>query len=1398
MVDLPTTLSGVQLSALEANLARTAVEVVVPPEHAVLLEITAPWKGVHDATDALLRELHHPFAGWPQALADLHRRALGDFYYYNEHERGPEALAVLSSLYATVVREGGPAATREDGVRLWLYFLEHVAGQSGERTERNVPALQAGLAQLRELLDGSAELAVVASARLKKLAEILGGGVEAHPAVAGALEEALGLAGSSLARVYEHWLAGENPSAWFREIAGRDGVPEAVARISHDRVESLRGALERLRQARPLAGTALDLVRLPDESEIAHGFLAAADAVAAAAGGSAADARLARVHWLLKILGRADLSVVHEEALRELTRSCVAVLGAAEGPPPEAFLREVFGLVHGGVSAHPHAVLGLISRVGREVLATGDPDLVEAFVDEVLSIDFQYPEFSGFTTEWGVRVNPAHIDNIRAYLAIVEVDLSLAAPLLAALVVHLKLGGVFVTDTDLFQRDISALLARPIKQSYVLVKHLLELFPVYFNVIGAEGELRDVSTRLDEITARRDSLCHFLRKQCHVECNPQLLSLIEEIALFWATGDPAPLRAYLPDSVFDEIEAPDTTAAEVHRLFAALVPPEGRAASLFELEPAELERRIAAVPDVGPEAREKGALLVRLWHEIRRKYELDPTDVVDRLRAFRRIEGALVAELEEAMAADDRERALWLVLEILEQLQDVILSEEASGPIEDIYFKRHIAVGIPSMYGSYREDRFEAMGLTFRLEALASALLEHVIDDEDISPIGEAGLRKVARWLHFLLRAVRIDGFRAQGLAHSVSLLDEALATPGTTLEQYANIFQLISRSIEALVRARILDVYEVPAERIVTRMLERGIVRSSGQEQEDVLRHSEALMRNLIAGSFGLQRLDLLVGRVIRALDAARAQRGGIATAQPVRPDLDRHIVRIDGEVDPSQGILSLGNKGFMLRRLTDLRFPVPKGFILTTEFVRARAGGTDPVRDDPALVERIRLEVDRLARHGGTRFGDPSRPLLLSVRGGAPISMPGLLESFLNVGMNVDIAEGLAAARGSAWAAWDAYRRFLQFWGMNHGMERDGFTELISEAKRVNGVPKKALLPPDKMRELALAYREFVLDAGVRIVDEPFEQLLACIELVQRSWDADSSLSYRRELKIAEEWGTAVIVQSMVFGNLGPRSGTGVVLTRHPGRSSESLRLWGDFVIQDQGDDVVSGLVETFPITEQQRLAEARGATVSLEKEFPRIHAELDRIARSLVQQHGMNHQEIEFTFEGDDASDLYILQMRDTVVSPTAVVATFEPSAELERARLANGIGVSGGALSGRVAHTAAEIASLKEHYPDDAIILLRPDTVPDDIPLVLEADGLLTALGGATSHAAVAAKRLGKTCVVGCRSFVVDKRRARSSIGGRELVSGDVISINGIDGSVYFGAHPVTLVRVLGRS
>ncbi len=1361
-------------SALEVNLARTAVPVTIPPEQEVLLEVTAEFRGIHENTRRLLHEINHEFVGWAEALAELHRRAMADFPYHVDHLRAAEAIGVVFSLYARAVREAHPQTLRAAAARQGLAYAEKVASASGAHLETMLPVLETGLEALAAGWGPGTPPAL--SPALGRLVRALGDG---GPAGA----RARGLLAASLDATYASWLEREDPNAWLAPSdAGRAEVNDAMAVLGHATLRSQREALAALAPESPEATE--PLCALPDESEIARAYLDVA--------GQLGD-RGARTAWLVHLLSDDGLAALHEPAVAELSHLASEVAAGASPAEGERFVRDVFAALRGAGVFETHASTALVARLGSEVLRAGEPETAAAFIEELLLCDFATPDFSGFSDEWQIRVNPAHLRGIRSYLAAIEAHPAGARELVAALVIHLRVGGVMIADTDLFQRDVSQLLNGGMEPVFHSVKHLLRTFPVYYDEIGAEGDLRQVSSRLDEIEGRRDALCHFLRKQCHVESNPKLADFVEAVAGYWATAEREPLRPYLPGPLYAALET-DPAREGMGAVMEALVA-GAPWTKLLDEEPEAIEARLAGVTAGRPEEREKVGLLFRLRRLLVQKYGFDHDDLLDRLAAFTALDAAEVQRLREALDTDDVEDALDATLGILEALKEIMTREERTEAVEDIYRKRHIAVGIPSLYGRYREQKFDAAGLTFRAGSLANTLFDRLLDSHQADCIHSAALRRVSGWLHQMLRAVRIDGCKGRGLSMGLSMLDQSLATEGTTVDQYLNVFQVLSRSVEQLVRIRYLEVYEGALSELLPRYVERGILpREPGESQEEAaMKASETFLRDLIGSSLGLQQLDMLLGRMMRSLVQVRETLSEETLELLMSYDPERACVPIEPEDHPLDGPIHLGNKGFLVKRLAGDGLPVPPGFILTREIFRC----SKAIRAWPDLRREVEGEllrqIDRLEASTGLVLGDPDRPLLLSVRSGSAISMPGMLDTFLNVGINEEIATGLATRSGSDWGAWDAYRRFLQLWGMGHGLERDDFDALMRDSKTDFGAEKKAQLSAPQMRDVALRYRELLRARSVEILDDPWPQLLRCVDLVLDSWGSAKAQVYRRELQIAEEWGTAVVIQSMVYGNLHARSGTGVVMTTDPRRASTAVRLHGDFIVQAQGDDVVSGLVETYPVSEEQRVNEAPGTDVSLEKDFPKLYEAILHHARTLVHEQGMFHQEIEFTFEGDDPADLYILQSRDTVMSQVASVPAFLPSEGLEAAWLATGIGAGGGALSGRVAHNVEDVELLRRRFPDDHIILLRPDTVPDDLPLMVEADGMVTALGGSTSHAAVAALRLGKTCVVGCRELSVDERGRRSVLAGRTLETGDFISINGVDGSLYLGKHPSTIVR-----
>jgi len=351
--------------------------------------------------------------------------------------------------------------------------------------------------------------------------------------------------------------------------------------------------------------------------------------------------------------------------------------------------------------------------------------------------------------------------------------------------------------------------------------------------------------------------------------------------------------------------------------------------------------------------------------------------------------------------------------------------------------------------------------------------------------------------------------------------------------------------------------------------------------------------------------------------------------------------------------------------------------------------------------------------------------------------------------------------------------------------GLTRNDFDAIIAQHKQKAGIPYKRGFTGEQMKNLALAYKQRILDEGIQVLDNPYDQLYLTINKVLGSWESPRAKTYRSIMGISDDWGTAVTVQSMVFGNLSRQSGTGVFFTHNPRWAGDTLNLWGDFTIGNQGEDVVAGLVKTLPVSNNQRELEVRKTGISLETHFPEVYRTMKHWARHLIFERGWSPQEIEFTFEGSSAGQIYILQSRDMAIRESEKVALFDPDGLRPEKFLAHGIGVSGGAMTGRLVFSIEEIEKWRALEPERHLILARNDTAPDDIREIFAADGLLTARGGLTSHASVVAHQLGKTCVVGCADLVCDEKEKRCMFRNAVLLSGDEISIDGQEGSVYLG-------------
>ena len=500
------------------------------------------------------------------------------------------------------------------------------------------------------------------------------------------------------------------------------------------------------------------------------------------------------------------------------------------------------------------------------------------------------------------------------------------------------------------------------------------------------------------------------------------------------------------------------------------------------------------------------------------------------------------------------------------------------------------------------------------------------------------------------------------------------------------------------------------------------------------------------------------------------------------------------------------LGGKGANLAEMSQLGLPVPPGFTITTEVCRAY------YEQGERYPEELEGEVDRALRvveeTVGAGFGDADDPLLVSVRSGAPISMPGMMDTVLNLGLNDLTVQGLAKQSGDARFAYDSYRRFIQMYGdVVMGVEHYLFEERLEDIKRTGGYQLDTELSADDLKELIQVYKEIIRDEqGEAFPEDVKDQLWGAIGAVFGSWMTQRAVTYRRLHEISEDMGTAVNVQAMVFGNRGETSATGVAFTRNP--STGEKAYYGEFLINAQGEDVVAGIRTPQPLTTAMK--QAQGSELpALEEAMPETFEELASVFERL-EAHYREMQDIEFTVQ---EGRLWILQTRsgkrtteaalriavemakDGLIGRDDAVARIAPASldqllhprldpDAPRDVVTKGLPASPGAVSGRIVFNADEAE--RQAGQGEAVILCRVETSPEDIHGMHAAKGILTARGGMTSHAAVVARGMGKPCVCAAQDLQIDYKGERMTVAGREFAAGDMITIDGGEGSVIAGA------------
>ncbi|MBE5878864.1 MAG: pyruvate, phosphate dikinase [Lachnospiraceae bacterium] len=500
------------------------------------------------------------------------------------------------------------------------------------------------------------------------------------------------------------------------------------------------------------------------------------------------------------------------------------------------------------------------------------------------------------------------------------------------------------------------------------------------------------------------------------------------------------------------------------------------------------------------------------------------------------------------------------------------------------------------------------------------------------------------------------------------------------------------------------------------------------------------------------------------------------------------------------------LGGKGANLAEMTNIGLPVPQGFTITTEACTQYYEDGEKINDE--IQAQIMEYIAKMEEITGKKFGDKENPLLVSVRSGARASMPGMMDTILNLGLNEEVVEVLAAKSGNPRWAWDCYRRFIQmFSDVVMEVGKKYFEELIDEMKEAKGVTQDVDLTADDLKELANQFKaEYKAKIGEEFPTDPKEQLMAAVKAVFRSWDNPRANIYRRDNDIPYSWGTAVNVQMMAFGNMGDTSGTGVAFTRDPATGEK--KLMGEFLMNAQGEDVVAGVRTPNKISELQNV-------------MPEVYDQFIKICATL-EDHYRDMQDMEFTIED---KKLYMLQTRngkrtaqaalqiacdlvdEGMITEEKAVSMIDPrnldtllhpqfdAAALKAAEpVGKALGASPGAACGKIVFTAEDAKEWNAR--GEKVVLVRLETSPEDIEGMKAAQGILTVRGGMTSHAAVVARGMGTCCVSGCGDIAMDEANKKFTLAGKEYHEGDFISIDGSTGKIYDGIIPTVDATITG--
>ena len=999
-------------------------------------------------------------------------------------------------------------------------------------------------------------------------------------------------------------------------------------------------------------------------------------------------------------------------------------------------------------------------KVALAIISTRDESLVMLYTDLASRIMVPIPRITTFSQDtWAEVVDPIHYARLVKFFAILGLNNEMFSPIIVHLICNLFVTGVFISDDKLFQRDVSAYLnSGAMRNHFFLNFILLQTLPVYYNEVAATGKLRDYSTEID--SWGNDPLLYFLRKQVHVNASNNNIFLMEDIIRAWSSMNAENLKGSVPDEVFEKVDPVllDSYSAGIRPLLKSIGAYDGELINfgkILEVGEDEISQQIDALP-LSEEIRSKVRLVCMIYRELKKKYSLIDSNSFDK----------------------DPYSFLFDLVDKVKKSKEVIESPIKTEAAESLYYKRHIAFGIPSVMGSYHEPKFDALTELYRSEESIRVLLEGIIAEIQFKR-KDFSQNNLKKWLRCL------EALRDLFVLHDQEnfQVDEILTILNTNelrLSQVKDLLKIWQKELISMVEScysmfhnallRVLMAFSI--EELPERL--RNLADGNG---DLIDKATNIVLRDIIGSITGLIELDRLLFSIINAvkdrIEAGSDETISLANATVLSKEYYLLQELSDGEVMPLSPFL--GSKAKNLFYLSNHGLPVPPGAV----FSSAYTDNCEAYTKSEKFHHSLRNAVRYIEQSSGKALGDLENPLFLSVRSGSYISMPGILSSILYCGMNAKTLSGFIEKTGKPLLGWDSYRRFIEhFSTVVFSIKPEVFQRLrdaVTVAKPYH---------PDarETEEIAQSYLRYLASNKLEIPSDVYMQLAMAVNAIYLSWKKDRAVQFRRALGVSDHWGTSVMVVEMISGNtLG--SGASVFFTRMP--SSLEKGIYGEIREEATGDDLVSGRMLNRPLSKIQTGSDQ----LSLEETDTDLFTKHGEIAERIEKAMRGLPQEVEATYLQDinGKRSIYILQTKRMELRH-GLVTSFDDICKMEPKIIGRGIGVFGGALSG-IATFCSSVEELRKlgEKSTRPIILLRKAASTDDVALMSLISGIITSAGGPTSHASILAQKFNLTAVVGCLDLQISETKPSHALMNDHLIrEGTELSIDGTTGLVYLGS------------